>query len=194
MAPGAIIRATADDAERCAAALLLAFSNDPFVRWMFPEPERYLTYFGALTRFLAAKSIESGSSYLPEDARAAAVWLPPHASVDRSPVEAIMQAGIADERKDEVLGMLSLMRGHHPEETHWYLQFLGADPARQGMGYGTVLLEQSLKTVDEEHLPAFLVSSNPRNQTLYERFGFQVTATVQAGSAPAVRPMYRPAR
>ncbi len=68
--------------------------------------------------------------------------------------------------------MLCSMGGSHPKEEHCYLQLLGADPACQGMGYGTAILQHSLKDVDEAHLPAFLVSSNARNQPLYERFGF----------------------
>jgi len=194
MAGGQIVVATQDDVERCAAVLLLAFGNDPFVRWMFPEPERYLTCFGAMTRLFAGTAIGCGSAYLAEDSRAAALWLPPGAQTDRGAIDALMQAGIADERKQEVFGMLSLMGASHPEQDHYYLQLLGADPACQGMGYGSALLERSLNAVDEAHLPAFLVSSNARNQPLYERFGFRVTQTIQSGSSPGVWPMQRSAR
>ncbi|HEU0072520.1 MAG TPA: GNAT family N-acetyltransferase [Dehalococcoidia bacterium] len=189
-----VVKATQDDIERCAAALLLAFSNDPFVRWMFPEPESYLTCFGAMLRLFAGTAIESGSAYVAEDSRAAAIWLPPGAQTDRGAIDALMQAGIAAERKQEVFGMLSLMGGSHPDQDHYYLQLLGADPACQGMGYGTALLERSLLAVDEAHLPAFLVSSNARNQPLYERFDFRVTQAIQSGSSPSVWPMLREAR
>lgn len=33
------------DRQRGAAALTLAFSSDPVVRWAWPDPERYLTYW-----------------------------------------------------------------------------------------------------------------------------------------------------
>jgi ribosomal protein S18 acetylase RimI-like enzyme len=194
MARGQVIEATQDDAERCAATLLLAFSSDPFVRWMFPDPEPYLTCFGAMARLFAGTAIEYGSVYLAEDSHAAAIWLPPEAHPDHGAVDALMHTGIAGARKQEVFGMLSLMGGSHPVEDHHYLQLLGVDPACQGMGYGTALLDRSLKAVDEARLPAFLVSSNQRNQPLYERFGFQVTGTIQSGSSPAVWPMWRPAR
>jgi ribosomal protein S18 acetylase RimI-like enzyme len=192
--PPAVVKATSSDAERCAAAVVLAFSNDPFVRWMFPEPEQYLTCFGAMLRLFAGTAIEYSSAYLAEDSRAAALWLPPGAQTDRGAIDALMQTGIADKRKQEVFGMLSLMGASHPEEDHYYLQLLGADPACQGMGYGTAMLERSLIAVDEAHLPAFLVSSNARNQPLYERFGFRVTQTIQKGSSPSVWPMLREAR
>jgi ribosomal protein S18 acetylase RimI-like enzyme len=147
-----------------------------------------------MLRLFAGTAIEYSSAYLAEDSRAAALWLPPGAQTDRGAIDALMQTGIADKRKQEVFGMLSLMGASHPEEDHYYLQLLGADPACQGMGYGTALLERSLVTVDEAHLPAFLVSSNARNQPLYERFGFRVIQTIQKGSSPSVWPMLREAR
>jgi ribosomal protein S18 acetylase RimI-like enzyme len=194
MTTRAVVKAAGDDLERCVSALVLAFSNDPFVRWMFPEPEQYLTYFTAMVRIFSTTAVENGSAYLARDLRAAALWLPPGAGSDREALDKLMQAGIATARKDEVFGMLGLMGQSHPDEEHWYLQFLGVDPACQGMGYGTALLEHSLKAVDDAHLPGFLVSSNARNQPLYERFGFRVTQTIQSGTSPSVWPMYRDAR
>jgi ribosomal protein S18 acetylase RimI-like enzyme len=189
-----VLKATSQHTEPCAAALLLAFSNDPFVRWMFPDPERYLTYFGAVTRLFTVSAIESSSAYLARDARGSAIWFPPGAPTDRSAVDDLMQAGIVEARKAEVFGMLALIGGSHPKEDHWYLQLLGVDPSSQGSGYGSAMLEHSLRAVDESHLAAFLVSSNARNQPLYERFGFRVTQAVQAGASPSVWPMLREAR
>ena len=39
---------------------------------------------------------------------------------------------------------------------------------------------------------AYLESSNPLNVPLYERFGFEVIAEIQAGDSPAIWPMLRP--
>jgi ribosomal protein S18 acetylase RimI-like enzyme len=194
MATRTVVKAAGDDLERCVGALVLAFSNDPFTRWMFPEPDQYLTYFGAMVRVFAATAIENGSVYLATDFRAAALWVPPGANSDREALDELMQAAIATPRKDEVFGMLGLMGQSHPGEEHSYLQLLGVDPTCQGMGYGTALLEHSLRAVDDAHLPGFLVSSNARNQPLYERFGFEVTQTIQTSTSPSVWPMYRNAR
>jgi len=194
MATRAVVKAAGDDLEQCVSALVLAFSNDPLVRWMFPEPDRYLRYFGEMVRIFSTTTIANGTAYLAEDFRAAALWMPPGSSFDRGALDKLRQAGIEPARQDEVVSMLGLMGQTHPQEEHWYLQFLGVDLARQGMGYGTALLEHSLKAVDDAHLPAFLVSSNARNQPLYERFGFRVTDVVQTGTSPSVWPMYRDAR
>ena len=51
-----------------------------------------------------------------------------------------------------------------------------------------------VERVDEEHVPAYLESGNPRNVSLYQRHGFEVAATIQVGSSPSVVPVIREAR
>lgn len=81
------------------------------------------------------------------------------------------------------------------DEPHWYLAFIGVDPARQGSGVGAALLRSRLRRCDEEGLPAYLESSNPANVPLYEHFGFQVTGTLELPEeAPVLDTMWRPGR
>ena len=72
---------------------------------------------------------------------------------------------------------------------------IGVDPARQGRGLGTRLLDHCLATlVAAEGALAYLESSNPNNTPLYERFGFEVTGQIQPADFPGLTPMLRPAR
>jgi ribosomal protein S18 acetylase RimI-like enzyme len=59
---------------------------------------------------------------------------------------------------------------------------------------GAALMTEALKAVDRDGSIAYLESSNPRNISLYERFGFEVIGEIQSGSSPVVRPMLRKAR
>lgn len=85
---------------------------------------------------------------------------------------------------------------HFPDEPVWYLKLLGVDPEGQGKGIGSTLLHESLKTLDEDGLPAYLETGTERNVRFYKRFGFEVRkAEVQL--APGSTPhwtMIRPAR
>jgi len=83
------------------------------------------------------------------------------------------------------------MEQHHTHEKHWYLAFIGVDPARQGEGLGSLVLRKRLETCDAEGLHAYLESSNPANVPFYQRHGFEVTAEMQAGASPTVRAMLR---
>jgi ribosomal protein S18 acetylase RimI-like enzyme len=68
------------------------------------------------------------------------------------------------------------------------------DPTRQGKGYGSALLEHALALCDRDGKLAYLESSNPANIPLYERHGFEVAGTIQAGSSPPFWPMVRKPR
>jgi ribosomal protein S18 acetylase RimI-like enzyme len=87
--------------------------------------------------------------------------------------------------------VLEQMDKYHPHEPHWYLPMIGVDPIQQGRGFGSVLLQHALAVCDRDGMPAYLESSNPKNVPLYQRHGFEVTGTVQAGSSPTIFPMLR---
>ena len=86
------------------------------------------------------------------------------------------------------------MGRYHTSEPHWYLPLIGVDPARQGKGYGAALMRHALAACDRDGMPAYLESTNPRNVPLYERHGFALLGTIQAGSSPPIFPMLRTAR
>jgi ribosomal protein S18 acetylase RimI-like enzyme len=86
------------------------------------------------------------------------------------------------------------MEQFHPTGPHWYLPMIGVDPAHQGAGIGSALMIEGLKAVDREGSIAYLESSNPKNVSLYERYGFEVIGEIQSGSSPVLRPMLRKAR
>jgi ribosomal protein S18 acetylase RimI-like enzyme len=70
----------------------------------------------------------------------------------------------------------------------------GVDGAVQGRGLGGELMEHCLTIVDEDHLPVYLDTPNPRSIPFYERYGFEVTGQAQAGACPPIASMLRAAR
>ena len=125
---------------------------------------------------------------------AVAVWFPPRVEPDGDAVVAVMTDSVAPEQLEDILAVLGQMDGVHPRFPHWYLPWFGVDGGQQGKGLGGVLMKQCLAIVDQDHLPAYLESPNPRNISFYERHGFEVTAVSQAGGCPPVYSMLRTAR
>jgi GNAT superfamily N-acetyltransferase len=82
----------------------------------------------------------------------------------------ILRTGIAYARATEPL---------HPKEPHWYLNLIMADPAFQGQGVGTALMEEGLAAVDDEGVGAYLETNNESNVDFYATFGFQVRVTLR---------------
>ena len=89
----------------------------------------------------------------------------------------------------------ALFSRHHPQEPHFYLQFIGCRQRDQGRGVGAALLKQGTRMCDERGMPAYLESSNIRNVPLYQRHGFEVIhEETLPGGGPKGWFMWREAR
>ena len=186
--------ASSSDETSVLDVMTLAFSTDPIMRWLFPQPHKYLEGFPRLTRAYGGKSFAHQSAFVAEQYAGAAMWLPPTVHFDEQAMGEMAVELIPQNIQADAFGLLSEMPKFHPKEPHWFLAVIGVDPARQNQGQGSALMEHALRACDREHLPAYLESSNPRNLTLYRKHGFEVIATLQKGSSPPMFPMIRPAR
>ena len=180
--------------ERSIATLVTAFTLDPFIRWLLPEPRQYLVYFPEVLKFFAGGAFDHGSAYRSEDFNSAALWLPPGVSPDEESLGQVVQEAVAPAFQEEVFTVFEQVGASHPETEHWYLPAMGVDPLYQGKGYGSALMERGLEICDRNHVAAYLESTNPMNIPLYQRFGYEVVGEIQAGSSPTITPMFRAAR
>jgi ribosomal protein S18 acetylase RimI-like enzyme len=172
----------------------LAFSADPIMRFMYPEPDRYLAGFPRFAEIFAGGAFEHGTASEAASFGGAAFWYPVGVELDMEALGTHFQASVRPDRQADAFALLEQVGQHHIEEPHWYLPMIGVDPSRQGQGLGSALLAHALALCDAEHMPAYLESSNPANVPLYERHGFKVTAKLQAGESPVLYPMLRDAR
>ncbi|KAF4880817.1 Puromycin N-acetyltransferase [Colletotrichum siamense] len=69
---------------------------------------------------------------------------------------------------------------HPKRKTAWYLSTLGVLPECQGKGYGSLLVRHSLRRVDEEGVPAWLIGLKGV-EPFYERLGFEVKGRANVG-------------
>lgn len=189
-----IVPATPEDRDRCGAALVAAFVNDPLMRWMFPDADQYFEVVPEVMRHYGGSAFDLGTASRTDDFAGAALWLAPDESVDEEALGGVMAAALPAERLGDLFAFLEQVGASHPEVEHWHLPVIGVDPRRQGLGYGSLLLARTLAEIDRQPVAAYLESSNPANVPLYERFGFQVVAEIQSGDSPTIWPMLRPAR
>lgn len=187
---------TATSAEEAAVidVLVLAFSTDPAVRWMFPDPNQFLTHFPSFIRAFGGKAFAAGSAYYTAEFAGAALWLPPGVHPDEDLLFGLLRRILAEREKEDAFAVFEQMGNYHPTVPHWYLPLIGVDSTRQGKGYGTEMMRHALIPCDRDQVPAYLESSNPANISLYERHGFELLGTIQAGSSPTLYPMLRKPR
>lgn len=178
-------------AQRAISTLTLAFATDPPNRWLFPEPEQYLQHFPQFIRALGGAALSQGTALANRNFSAVALWLAPNEGPDDQAMAQLIEECVAPENKADIAAVIEEMGRYHPQEPHWYLPFIGVDPAQQGRGLGAMLLKVSLRRCDVAQLGAYLESTNPRNQSLYERHGFEAIGEIRVGSCPPVVPMLR---
>jgi ribosomal protein S18 acetylase RimI-like enzyme len=192
---GAVITIVgASEIDHAIAKLVLAFATDPVARWMYDDPHQYLLYVPRLFRALGTSSFEARAAQRTTDGLGVALWLPPGVHGDEGPLEAVIAESVAGEKQAEVGSVFERTEHYRPAEPHWYLSLIGVEALHRNKGCGAALLQHGLRQCDREHRAAYLWSSNAQNISLYQRHGFEIVNTIQAGSSPCIFPMLRQAR
>ena len=195
MMSDSFVRTTiAADAERCLAALTLAFGGDPPCRWAWPDPQQYLEAFPRFARAFGIGAIDHGTAYYCAGFSGVALWLPPGAAPDEESLVKVIEDTVAGARKAAMFSMFEQMDALHPREAHWHLPLIGVDPAHQGKGIGSALLRHVLNVCDAQKVSAYLEATSPRNILLYKRHGFEEIGSIQVADSPQIIPMLRKPR
>jgi GNAT superfamily N-acetyltransferase len=179
-----------------APALADAFHADPISAHILPDADRRAAGLRrGMGHVLREVYLPAGGAWTTEDRAGVALWarpgdpkpsalqelrgLPTFVATFRRHLPRAMRAfGEAEKRR--------------PAEPHWFLDVLAARPDRQGRGIGGALVRTGLAGADAAGVPAFLVTSNPRNVPLYEHLGFAVREQFAIGPV-AVWALLRPA-
>ncbi|PZN94462.1 MAG: GNAT family N-acetyltransferase [Alphaproteobacteria bacterium] len=192
--------AAADERGVTAAVLARAFIDDPAMAWLFRDArhraERLRRFFGLITRVdgdpaLWTLALDGGRP------AAAAMWRPPGAWA--TPTSAMLRLlpamihafGLSLPR---ALALQNRLEAHHPAAPHWYLQFVGCEPAAQGKGLGGAAIRDRLATCDAQRLPAALETATPGNLGLYQALGFVITDTFAIDDSLTFWTMWRDPR
>jgi ribosomal protein S18 acetylase RimI-like enzyme len=184
--------------ESVARILGSAFADDPIFRWFCGD---HPDFYWRLFRYETARLYRFHDLvFINESGNGAALWLPPgvapnvpfHVSQFGMLFGMLRRGGLTSLRRGGELGRI--MAEHHLHEPHFYLHAIGAMQGCQGRGIGSALLKHGVRLCDEAGYPAYLESSNIRNNPLYERFGFEITAEVMLPEdGPTMWLMRRPA-
>lgn len=183
-----------EDKTRLLQTLVLGFSADPMARWASPDAALYLARRDEFFDAFGGAAFDHGTAFVADDGAALATWLPPGVKPDGERMSAIMAEQTPESRMGEMDELFARMDEFHLSEPHWYLPLIAADPARQGQGLGTALMDAAVARIHADGRPAYLESSSPRNVPFYERFGFESIGEIKTETSPVLTPMVRPGR
>lgn len=172
-------RARKADLSQLAESLAKAFHDDPVMLHMLPElATGTRTRLEGLMRLEARGALRHDSVWTSTDGQANAIWKPPN-TWKAGGLELLRQLprtmALLRSQVLVALSVLNAIEKKHPLEPHWYLAVLGTEPAGQGKGKGSAVLQPMLDHCDRAGEPAYLESSKEQNVPFYERHGFRVT-------------------
>lgn len=201
--PSGVIPLLPKDYAAAGGVLGRAFFDDPLWLALIPDPQtrqtRLARMFAGLTKTTAAAN---GVAETTPGSEAVALWLPPGkglgwwpmvrsgmamprfvmtlSSHDRRRMMAVLRQG--DQRRRELM-----------PNPHWYLEALGVDPERQGVGLGSALVRAGMQRADRDQTPVYLETETESNVRFYEHLGFDVVEqTIAAGLNLPLWLMVRP--
>lgn len=179
-------------AEVPAAARLLAraFDRDPVIDWHLAGPNKTR----ALRAFFRAPLYELVSLRTVYAARVddsllgVAAWTPPGAHAFE-PDPRVRDAERTLSRlypstAPKLLAGFGALHDLHPAEPHWYLFFVGLEPAHQGKGLGESLLAPVLSRADTDATLCYLETPFSGTHPFYRRLGFEVVSELRPFEAP----------
>ena len=177
--------------------LSASFARDPWMAYIEPDPQRRPRVVEWLSRHSLRLGRQGGLVDLADGA-GVGIWFPPKS--DAFGVGSLIRAGFLSVpftlgpaaarrliRSETDLNTLA-----RPDEA-WYFYMLGVHPEAQGQGVARRLIERGLARVDADGKAARLETNNPKNVSLYERFGFTVTGHIATPGMMEQWVMVRPA-
>jgi RimJ/RimL family protein N-acetyltransferase len=186
-------KARRDEAAGLSRALALAFHADPAFSWLVPDDARRRAVLGPNFQLLLRRTwLRHEETYTQGEVTGACIWNPPGAwKVGLREELSLLPALGRVWGRHSLRGLraLAALERRHPAEEHFYLVFMGVEPANQGRGIGSAMMFPVLSRCDSDRIPAYLEASSPRSRALYERHGFEVTEEFElgAGSPPLWR-------
>lgn len=158
-----------------------AFADDPIITHYLHDPVRRAIAFPAFFEGVLHElfpSTQVFGAWSEDHLVGVAAWLPP------DPVEPDDAARAHAHRCRQIVATMfphtsealfagfAALESLHPEAPHWYLAFVGIEPALQGHGIGRQLLAPVLGIADETSTICYLETPFPRTHAFYESLGF----------------------
>ena len=183
-------RMDSDTVRATSEMLARAFHDDPPNVWMFPDEDKRRTAMLSDFRMAIKYGVRYGKVYSTDGSNeGAAVWLPPDQPT--TSMLRMMRVGFWDlafaplklgvgfmPRFFAAMSKIDELHKTDAPRRHWYLMVLGVDPARQGQGVGSALIQPGLEQADRDRVPCYLETAKEINVTFYKKHGFEVVREI----------------
>ena len=183
-------RVGANEAALVGEILGEAFSEDPLMRWISPNPDYPKWCWPLAVPFL----LPYNEIYITANNLGAAMWVPPGSKINIRPSLSMLWDSWRRFGLGAILRffrLMSILEKHHPKDYHYYLFAIGVRSGSKRQGIGSDLLEHVLKKCDLQEVGASLESGS-HNLPFYKLHGFEIRSKiVLPHNGPPLYFMYR---
>ncbi|NHJ26031.1 MAG: N-acetyltransferase [Candidatus Lokiarchaeota archaeon] len=162
-----------------------AFQDDPIMIFVYPDKNerKYKATYGFY--MIYNYGIKYGLAYATsENLEGITIWLPPN-KVYPSTWNMMRHGGFYTMRKvglklkalKRTMAVFKYEEERHKELApydHWYFQNIAVKPEEQGKGYGGLLINTMLKTIESEGLPIYVETNTEKSVSIYQKYEFEV--------------------
>ncbi len=165
-----------------------AFFDYPVMRAHWPDPARRKRWLAWYLGCSINYGLLYGEVYTTPDVAGVAIWLPPgqtrfsawrYVRAGFLPVPLVMGIRRSFGEVLQYENVVEAARLGLVPGPHWYLWGLAVDPAQQGQGIGSLLLEPVLRKADAQGLPCYCETSDEKNLPFYLKHGFALVREEQ---------------
>ena len=164
--------------------LARAFQDGPLWQYVFPSAVKRARGLSCLTTPVVRYAQYHGQVHTTRSVSGLAAWLGPGNTT--MTIGRMIRAGMAAvpwkisltalRRLVIFQNYVDELHEHSVSGQHWYLVALGVEPACQGKGIGSRLIQPVLIQADADGLPCYLETLNAKNIRFYQKHGFGVVS------------------
>jgi ribosomal protein S18 acetylase RimI-like enzyme len=176
-------RAQHSDRSFICELLTASFDDNNSVNYVVKQDEKRISRIRMLMGYSFDMCNRFGEVWIDDDRRACALILFPDKK--KLTLKTIIWdlklafSVIGLSRVNTVLRREGMIKKNYPRDAMAYLWFLGVHHQHQGRGAGSALLREVIRECESKNRPVYLETSMQRNIPFYQKFGFEIYASLQ---------------
>ena len=178
--------------------LAQCFFDDPSFTFILGERSDKLMILSTFFELLVDDGMERGRIEIAPDEQGICLWYPADIEIFNQQFEqrlvdlVLLTSQIAGEKSAQRLEqILQKIGDREPKQPHCEVFYIGIKPTARGKGIGKSLLQPVLDYADTTKVGCYLISSNSRNLSFYERSGFRQIFPIPIDESYSMTGMWR---